>query len=426
MQPGSPPEPISTGIWKQSSSIPSTIRPKLTSMWRRSCSSSSAVGRFLLTHQRPAPAAASTKADTETICHSRTEIWIMAATGMRAELEAVPGTPPTPRISQTEAAGQSPDGCLRAVQGRRLEAWHRRNRLIPRVSCWRIGGNSVERSRTSALTGVVLRADKFSAAPVDEPPGRENRWPRFRCRKCLKGVWMNSGVKTRMKQVNSGLSLMFSSMMNTKTLAMVVLLFGAANAEILRSQAPAPSPATTSVVTVSFNAAVLQTAEAQREMASLQSKYAPRQAQLKALSDEIAELQKQLEATDDKLSDAERASREQTLSTKGKQFQRQSDDFKSDSQSDSQQVFQTVAQKVFAFLKTYAQQHGHSVVIERGSDAAPVVWYVAGNLDITDALVKAYNAQSGATAPTPSNKPGAANANPSSSPKPQPSGAAPK
>ena len=108
---------------------------------------------------------------------------------------------------------------------------------------------------------------------------------------------------------------MFSSMMNTKTLAMVVLLFGAANAEILRSQAPAPSPATTSVVTVSFNAAVLQTAEAQREMASLQSKYAPRQAQLKALSDEIAELQKQLEATADKLSDAERASREQTLST---------------------------------------------------------------------------------------------------------------
>ena len=237
---------------------------------------------------------------------------------------------------------------------------------------------------------------------------------------------MNSGVKTRMKQVNSGLSLMFSSMMNTKTLAMVVLLFGAANAEILRSQAPAPSPATTSVVTVSFNAAVLQTAEAQREMASLQSKYAPRQAQLKARSDEIVELQKQLEATADKLSDAERASREQTLSTKGKQFQRQSDDFKSDSQSDSQQVFQTVAQKVFAFLKTYAQQHGYSVVIERGSDAAPVVWYVAGNLDITDALVKAYNAQSGATAPTPSNKPGAANANPSSSPKPQPSGAAPK
>jgi outer membrane protein len=53
----------------------------------------------------------------------------------------------------------------------------------------------------------------------------------------------------------------------------------------------------------------------------------------------------------------------------------------------------TNAQKLYAFLQTYAQQHGYSAVIERGSDAAPVVWYAAGNLDITDQLVKAYNAQ---------------------------------
>ena len=61
-----------------------------------------------------------------------------------------------------------------------------------------------------------------------------------------------------------------------------------------------------------------------------------------------------------------------------------------------QQVFQTVAQKLYAFLQAYAQQHGHSAVIGRGSDAAPVVWYAAGNLDITDQLVKAYNAQASA------------------------------
>ena len=47
-----------------------------------------------------------------------------------------------------------------------------------------------------------------------------------------------------------------------------------------------------------------------------------------------------------------------------------------------------------ASVQTYSQQHGYSAVIERGSDAAPVVWYAAGNLDITDELIKAYNAQS--------------------------------
>jgi outer membrane protein len=211
-----------------------------------------------------------------------------------------------------------------------------------------------------------------------------------------------------------------------KGISNLVLLVAAAFSGNLRAQAPAAPTGATGVVTVGFNAAVLQTTEAQRELGALQTKYAPRQAQLKALGDEIAGLQKQLDATADKLSDAERASREQTLNTKGKQFQRESDDFKSDSQSDSQQIFQTVAQKVYVFLQTYAQQHGYSVVIERGSEAAPVIWYAAGNLDITDALVKAYNAQSGSTAPASATKPGATKATPASPAKAQPSGPAPK
>jgi outer membrane protein len=181
------------------------------------------------------------------------------------------------------------------------------------------------------------------------------------------------------------------------------LLFAVAFATALlaQEQASVPARAPAGTVTVSFNAAVLQTAEAQKELGALQSKYAPRQAQIKSLNDEVAELQKQLQATSDKLSDAERASREQALSIKEKQLQRDSEDFKADSQTDSQQVFQKVAQKMYTFLQTYAQQHSYSMVIDRGSNDAPVIWYVAGNLDITDALVKAYNAQSCAAKTAP-------------------------
>jgi outer membrane protein len=183
------------------------------------------------------------------------------------------------------------------------------------------------------------------------------------------------------------------------------LLFAVAFATALSAQeqasVPASAPATAASVTVSFNAAVLQTTEAQKELGALQTKYAQRQAQIKSLNDEVAELQKQLQATSDKLSDAERASREQALSIKEKQLQRDSEDFKADSQTDSQQVFQKVAQKMYTFLQTYAQQHSYSMVIDRGSNDAPVIWYVAGNLDITDALVKAYNAQSCAAKTAP-------------------------
>jgi outer membrane protein len=160
------------------------------------------------------------------------------------------------------------------------------------------------------------------------------------------------------------------------------------------AQAPPSQPLTQNIVTVSFNPAVLQTTEAQRDLGALQAKFAPRQAQLQTLNDEVEALRKQI--ADNKLGDVEMANRERSLESKEKQLQRQAEDFKNDSQSESQQVFQRVAQKFYAFLQAYAQQHGYSAVIERGSDAAPVVWYAAGNMDITEQLVKAYNAQSSA------------------------------
>jgi outer membrane protein len=205
------------------------------------------------------------------------------------------------------------------------------------------------------------------------------------------------------------------------------LLLASVFPAVLQAQEPASTPAAV-VVTVSFNAAVLQTGEAQRELTALQTKYAPRQTQLKTLSDQVADLQKQLQVAGDKLSDSERANREQALSTKEKQLQRDSEDYKTDSQSDSQLVFQTVGQKMFSFLQTYAKQHGYALVVERGSDAAPVVWYVAGNLDITDALAKAYDVQSGIAAPAPASaaKPGAAKTSPASPQRTQPAAPAPK
>lgn len=181
-----------------------------------------------------------------------------------------------------------------------------------------------------------------------------------------------------------------------------------------KAQTPAPG-----VVTVTFNAAVLQTAEAQQQLAALQTKYAPRQTKLQALNDQVTTLQKQLDAAGANLSDAERANREQTLAAKQKELQRDAEDFKSDSQSDSQEVFQGVARKMYTFLQKYAQQHNYPMVVERGSDAQPVVWYAANNLDITADLIKAYDAQSGVSAP-------AAKPSVPSAPKPQTSAPKPQ
>jgi outer membrane protein len=170
---------------------------------------------------------------------------------------------------------------------------------------------------------------------------------------------------------------------------------------VAQAQASPSQAKVQNIATVSFNAAVLQTAEAQKSLTALEARYAPKQKQLKALNDEVEGLRKQLADPGGHLSDAERATRAQSLESKEKELQREAEDFKSDSQSESEQIYQRVAQKVYAFLQTFSQQHGYSAVIERGSDAYPVVWYAAGNLDITEELIKAYNAQAAGASPAP-------------------------
>jgi outer membrane protein len=184
-----------------------------------------------------------------------------------------------------------------------------------------------------------------------------------------------------------------------------LVLCGALLTRASHSQAPAGKPATQNIVTVSFNDVVLHTAEAQKAFSALQAQFAPRQAQLQALNDEVEALRKKIEGANAKASDTENATSAVTLDRKEKQLQRQDDDFRQDSQTESQQVFQRVAQKVFTFLQTYAQQYGYSAVIERGTVASPVVWYVAKNMDITEQVIKAYDAQSGAVTPQTPMKP---------------------
>ena len=198
----------------------------------------------------------------------------------------------------------------------------------------------------------------------------------------------------------------------------VVCAMSTARAQSNSSMPTAPVPSIASnIVVVSFNAAVLGTAEAQRSMSALQKKYAPREQELQRLNDDIEATKKSLNDAAAKLTDAERNQKLQDLETKEKQLQREAEDFKNDSQAESQQAFQQVAQKLFSLLQEFSQQHGYTAVLERGTDTAPVVWYAASNVDITDQLIKSYDAKYGGGAASLPEKPAPKRASPGTAPK---------
>jgi Skp family chaperone for outer membrane proteins len=183
-------------------------------------------------------------------------------------------------------------------------------------------------------------------------------------------------------------------MLRSRTLASLCVFL--VSAAITFAQSPAASSAPV-YVTVAFNTAVLQTAEAHHIFSDLQAKFAPRQTHLQQLNAQVESLKKQINDNAASLSDAEKSAKMHTLDTEERQLQREADDFKGDTESASQQAFQSVAQKLYAFLQNYAKQRAYALVIDRGSDAAPVVLYAAANADITAELIKAYNLKAAAT-----------------------------
>jgi outer membrane protein len=201
-----------------------------------------------------------------------------------------------------------------------------------------------------------------------------------------------------------------------KRVSAVLLSLGLGSALFAAAQAPtAAKPATephetapaheaaapTKVAVISFQAAVGQTNEFQRDFADLQKKYAPKEATLKALNDEIDGLTKDLQAKGSTLSDDERQSRARVIDEKKKQLDRDTQDAQGDFQADMQDLLNKVAGKVGAVMTDYAQKHGYTLVLDatEQQQTPPTVLYALPSTDITKAVIDAYNEKSGIPAP---------------------------
>lgn len=169
------------------------------------------------------------------------------------------------------------------------------------------------------------------------------------------------------------------------------------------STAPEAHAGPAKVAVIAFQAAVGQTNEFQRNFADLEKKYEPKRQQLKALSDEIDSLTKQLNAQGDKLSAAERNHHAKAIDEKKKQAQRIAEDAQADFSGEMQDIYKGVAGKVYDVLTSYAKQQGYTLILDEATSQqqAPVVLYATQDIDITKAVIDAYNLKSGVPAPPP-------------------------
>jgi outer membrane protein len=155
----------------------------------------------------------------------------------------------------------------------------------------------------------------------------------------------------------------------------------------------------TKIGAINIEQAIFASNEGQRDMEGLQKKFEPKSNDLKGKNDEIEALKKQLNTQGDKMNDDAKAGLQRQIEQKQKALDREAQDAREEFQNQQNEIGQRILQKMAPVILKYANEKGLGVILDTSNPwpQGPVVW--AEPVDITKAIVDAYNVQSGVAAP---------------------------
>jgi outer membrane protein len=171
------------------------------------------------------------------------------------------------------------------------------------------------------------------------------------------------------------------------------------SAPSMASTTPAPTGAT-KVGTINIQEAIFGSNEGRRDMEALSKKYEPKQNELKSQNDELENLKKQLSTQGPSLNEDAAANLKKQIESKQKLFDRAYQDYQEDAGNQQQEVASRILQKMAPMIVKYAQESGFTLIVDTSKPwpQSPVLWW-GETVDITKAVVDAYNVQSGVPAP---------------------------
>ena len=178
----------------------------------------------------------------------------------------------------------------------------------------------------------------------------------------------------------------------------------------------------TKVGTINIEQAIFGSNEGRRDFETLSKKLEPKQNELKGQNDELEGMKKQLNTQGDKLNEDARATLVKQIETKQKSLERSVQDAQEEAGNQQNEIAQRILQKMAPMIVKYAQDNGFGMIVDTTKPwpQSPVLWY-GETVDITKAIVDAYNTQSGVPAPASSGttiKPAARPAATGTTPKP--------
>jgi Skp family chaperone for outer membrane proteins len=182
------------------------------------------------------------------------------------------------------------------------------------------------------------------------------------------------------------------------------------------AQAAPAAPSGTKVGIINMQTAIVATNEGQRDFEALAKKFEPKRTELKGISDDLDSMKKQLDTQGSKLNEETRSDLVKKIEAKQKTLTRASEDAQSELQAQQNEIAQKIVQKMGPVIGKYAKDNSLGMILDatRAWPDGELIW-ANDTVDLTKAIVDAYNAQSDVPPPA---KPAAA--------APKPAAAAPK
>jgi len=175
---------------------------------------------------------------------------------------------------------------------------------------------------------------------------------------------------------------------------------------------------------INIEGAIFGCNEGQRDVAVLQKKFEPKQNELKGQNDELEALKKQLNDQGPKLNEDALATLKKQIESKQKVFDRAVQDAQEEFGTQQQEIGSRILNKIAPLIVSYARNNGFGMIIDTSKPWPQGPVLLAGeSMDITKAIVDAYNAQSGVAAPAAASgaaKPAAPKSGAATTPKPAP------
>ena len=164
----------------------------------------------------------------------------------------------------------------------------------------------------------------------------------------------------------------------------------------LEAQAPPP----TKIGVIDLQSVIVKTKDGEKAAAELKAKFSPKQTELEKRQQDIAALQTQLRNGQNTMSDENKQKLMREIDQKNNLLKRDTEDANTDLEQEQQRMMGTLVPKILSVLNKYASDNGFAVVFDISSQQTPVL-YASNTVELTRAIIDAYDKSSPMAAPTP-------------------------